>query len=72
MNYLFKLAGIGAAFIASLWIAPIPSGNQIRHYQAPFTLDGFPTNYLVPPLAPTGTPDARKTPTPTEIGRAHV
>ena len=67
MNYLFKLAGIGAAFIASLWIAPIPTGHQIRPYQTPFTLDGSHTNYLVPPLAPTGTD--RKS---TRLNSSHV
>lgn len=65
MTYLTKMAGIGAAFVVSLWIAPLPDGSRISVPEPRYTLEGSPTARILPANAPTRPSNASKTTTPT-------
>ena len=67
MTYFLKLAGIGAAFAGSLWVAPLPDASRITLPEPRYTVEGLPTERILPPNVPTSPPDAPKPATPTTV-----
>lgn len=65
--YLAKMAALGLAGIGILWWGPAPDVRNPGTYEAAYSVEGLPTEYVVHPLAPRSSSDAPKTPTPTSV-----
>lgn len=65
ITYLTKMAGIGAAFVVSLWIAPLPDASRIQIPEPKYTVEGSPTERILPRNAPNNALQASKPATPT-------
>jgi hypothetical protein len=63
--YLVKMAAIGAAFAASLWVAPLPDTERMATPTHGYTVEGLPTARIAPPEAATSPVAAPKPATPT-------
>ena len=64
---LGTLAAIVGAFVVSLIVAPLPNGDRITLPPPRYTVEGSPTERILPPLAPTSPLDASNPPTPTTV-----
>jgi hypothetical protein len=67
ITYTAKMVALGLAWAGILWWGPAPDVRDPSNPNTEYSIEGLPTEYVVHPLAPTGTPDAPKTPTPTSL-----
>ena len=67
ITYLAKMAGIGAAFVVSLWVAPLPDASRIRLPEPRYTVEGLPTERILPANAPRNASTTSKPATPTTM-----